>query len=371
MENKSFQSASDDQIETMELIWRQTFFRWCLPVVLAIVCEHLIRTWGSGTAPIDGFALLIVASAWIGVILGLETVTRYAAYFVDAAILAAFLGGLGAVAAFSSQMGFGVLRELEFWAPVISVFWVTFHYRQPVLTAVFIVVFYCGIFWGDWASLLDHDTDAFLQHVFAYLAQVVLLVALMKLFSAFRRRETLLKEELDAAVDHALHDPLTALPNRRFFDEELMRGCERVNRDGCRLSIIIADVDHFKAFNDEYGHSCGDEVLKTVARIISERIRVSDCACRWGGEEFAIILHNTDLANASELAEELRAAFASQLVHDSKRLTISFGVSEYHAGESPHAAFDRADRALFRAKSLGRNRVEIDRGFSVPALTGK
>lgn len=345
---------------TMEHLWRKVFFRWALPVVMVIIGVHLSGSWGKGTALIDFIALALVAVAWLGVLYRPGAIVPYAGFMVDGAILVALCGGVAAVALFGKRAGFEVLKELAFWAPVVSVYWVTAYYRKPVVAILFIAILYAGILWGDWVNFALYYNDHFAKSLFTYVAQAALLIGLMKLFSTFQQRERLLKMELDEAVDHALRDSLTGLPNRRFFDEELKRGCERAARDGTRLSVMVADIDHFKAFNDRYGHSCGDDVLKTVARIIGERIRLSDWACRWGGEEFAIILHNSDIVHAGLLAEELREAFAACIVRDDMRLTISLGVSEYHAGETPKSVFDRADRALFRAKSSGRNRVELD-----------
>ncbi len=345
-----------------EIVWRRTFFLWCLPIVFFIILEHMIRTWEAYTVPIDIFAIFVVTLAWAGVAAGIGSTVLYSAYLIDLSIFLALFGGLWTIIFRSVHAGLNVLHELAFWAPVISVFWVTFHYRRPLLAVAFITVLYGSIFWGDWLEFDSHPLSEFLRRIFAYLAQAALLLALMKLFSTFSQREQSLKERLDLAVDHANRDPLTSLSNRRFFDEDLERSCERASRDGGRLSVVIADIDHFKSFNDDYGHSCGDDALKAVAGVIRERIRHADSASRWGGEEFAVILHNADLEHARQIAEELRLAVAAFPLKNGKRLSISLGVSEYRKGDTPESVFDRADRALFLAKSQGRNRVEVASG---------
>ena len=345
---------------THELLWRKVFFRWALPVVMAIIGVHLAESWGRATVPIDILALFLTAAAWTGILLRPESFAGYAEYLVDGAVLTALSGGVWAAIFLPGRQGFEVLEELAFWAPVVSVYWVTVYYRKPALAILLILILYAGILWGDWVGHFLYNSNHFAKSLFTYAAQAILLVGLMNLFSTFQRREATLKKRLEEAVDNALRDPLTLLPNRRFFDQELSRGCERATRDGTKLSVVIADIDHFKRFNDNFGHSYGDGVLKTAAQVISERIRLSDWACRWGGEEFAIILHNTDIMHAAQIAEELRQAFASAQAENGMCATISLGVSEYREGEVPHKVFDRADHALFRAKSSGRNRVEMD-----------
>ncbi len=153
----------------------------------------------------------------------------------------------------------------------------------------------------------------------------------------------------------ALTDPLTRLPNRRAFEMALEKEVARVERGGAPFSLVLLDLDHFKALNDAHGHAHGDAVLSQVARFLVQGVRGQDLVARWGGEEFAILLPATGLKEALEVAERLRRGL--------ERLgyPASFGVGVYQ-GEEPRAFFQKVDKALYRAKGEGRNRVAIASG---------
>ena len=164
--------------------------------------------------------------------------------------------------------------------------------------------------------------------------------------------------EQDATVD-----ALTGLNNRRWLDGRLDRIIDRHRRDGASLSIIMLDVDHFKRFNDDYGHLAGDEVLAAVGRTLLSSLRPTDLAVRYGGEEFLVILPGTDLEGADRAAQRLRAVVLSMKVVSSDgsplpRVTVSLGVAAL-AEQGALSLIKRADDALYRAKRAGRNRVEL------------
>jgi len=131
-----------------------------------------------------------------------------------------------------------------------------------------------------------------------------------------------------------------------------------VARYGRPLSLIILDLDGFKAVNDTHGHAVGDRVLKALARCLEEHLRQSDRAVRLGGEEFAVLLPETGLPQALRLAERLRQAVAALKVPPVERLSASFGVAQASPTDSPFSLLKRADEALYRAKRAGKNRVE-------------
>jgi diguanylate cyclase (GGDEF)-like protein len=160
-----------------------------------------------------------------------------------------------------------------------------------------------------------------------------------------------------ARVDH-----LTGLLNRRGFNEEAESESFRAFRSGKPFSVVLADVDHFKQVNDEYGHACGDHVLKRVATILAERTRDVDRVARWGGEEFILLLPETDTRGAAVIAEKLREAISENLFEYSGRrlsITMTFGIAEHRKGEALEACIARADTALYTGKERGRNRVMI------------
>ncbi len=167
-------------------------------------------------------------------------------------------------------------------------------------------------------------------------------------------------------------DPLTGLLNRRGFIEEVEAEIKRAQRTGRDFSLVMADIDDFKLFNDRHGHICGDFVLCRVAATLSERLRDVDCVARWGGEEFIILLPETDLDGATQLAEQLRQNVARKSIEfEGQRLsiTMTFGITNYHRGESLDRNIARADSALYRGKESGRNCVVAQRhdGLTVVA----
>ena len=155
-------------------------------------------------------------------------------------------------------------------------------------------------------------------------------------------------------------DALTKLSNRRFFDERVAFEFERAQRNRLPISLLVADIDHFKQFNDRFGHARGDEVLKTVARQLLEGVRSRDIVCRYGGEEFALILPGANGAQAVEIADSLRKAIESKGRTDGQ-ITISVGVAsdpDRHFSDVTEF-FRAADAALYHAKDQGRNRVVL------------
>ncbi len=168
----------------------------------------------------------------------------------------------------------------------------------------------------------------------------------------------LLNEETKAM---ATIDPLTGLNNRYVFKKELAKEINRSRRFGLPFSLLMADLDHFKKVNDTYGHLAGDETLRKIAVLISKSIRNIDIACRYGGEEFALLLPSTNLTEASVIAERLRQS-VEQLKIEFKnsiiQITVSIGVADYQ-GESAVRFFERADQAAYQSKVEGRNKVSV------------
>lgn len=167
----------------------------------------------------------------------------------------------------------------------------------------------------------------------------------------------------EALRKQSIRDPLTGLYNRRFLDETLERELSRSRRTGNPLALIVFDIDHFKNFNDSWGHDAGDAVLVTLANAMREQAREMDIVCRLGGEEFLVVLPRTSLADALSIAERMREIAAElSLRHRGQpieRITLSLGVAGYpEHGDRGEELIREADQALYRAKRAGRNRVE-------------
>ena len=172
-----------------------------------------------------------------------------------------------------------------------------------------------------------------------------------------------LRKALDDSRRDALTDSLTGVANRKCFDQEIFAAAQETLETGQPLSLILADLDHFKTFNDTYGHQLGDQVLRLVGKSLYNSVKGKDTAARYGGEEFAIILPDTTSGGATAVAENIRKTVASKRLQKKGSddalgaVTMSLGVTFYHAGEDITDFIERADQALYLAKKLGRNRV--------------
>lgn len=166
-------------------------------------------------------------------------------------------------------------------------------------------------------------------------------------------------QENEIKIHHLmLTDGLTGVSNRRHLDERLQAELKRIQRYGHVFSVVMADLDYFKQVNDTYGHLKGDEVIKTFVDIINNSIRTADFVARFGGEEFFIILPETDLSGATLLAERICESFQKTCIQDIKgSLTASFGVTEAEKNDYLEGLVQRVDQALYQAKSAGRNCV--------------
>jgi diguanylate cyclase (GGDEF)-like protein len=172
--------------------------------------------------------------------------------------------------------------------------------------------------------------------------------------------------------DQAMTDALTGLHNRRFMDECLSNELQRVRRDHGVVSLAMIDIDHFKNFNDSHGHDAGDVVLKAVAGVLLECIRGYDIACRYGGEEMALVLPGCEQGDAFLRMEQIRQAIeALEVLHDGvlmPKVTISAGVAQASGGNA-ETLVRWADEALYQAKRNGRNQVKVSSKTGLAVVT--
>lgn len=172
-----------------------------------------------------------------------------------------------------------------------------------------------------------------------------------------------LKSQLDTVRKESRLDPLTNLANRKAFDLELQAAIEDARETNTSVALMMCDIDHFKRFNDTWGHQTGDQVLRLVSNCLSENVKGRDTAARYGGEEFVVILRRTELVGAKKLANQIRGNVENKkLVKKSTgdilgTITISIGVSELKKNDTAELLVQRADRCLYKAKNTGRNRV--------------
>ena len=175
-----------------------------------------------------------------------------------------------------------------------------------------------------------------------------------------------LRDNVQASIEMAITDALTSLFNRRYMETHLSALVEQAAARGKPIAVLILDIDYFKSVNDGYGHDAGDDVLREFALRIRKSIRNIDLACRYGGEEFVIVMPETDMGVATMVAERLRRTIASEpfsIQQGAKQLpvTLSIGIAALgDAGDNAATMLKRADTALYRAKRDGRNRVVAD-----------
>lgn len=175
-----------------------------------------------------------------------------------------------------------------------------------------------------------------------------------------------LREDIETIRKQVLTDPLTGIANRKCFDERLRDAIADAARDGTPLTLLMGDIDHFKKFNDAWGHQTGDQVLRLVARCLTENTKGRDTAARYGGEEFAVILPATPADAGMKLGDQIRRSVQTKKVIKRSTgatlgtITMSLGVAELRPGEDASLLIERADAALYAAKRAGRNCVRSE-----------
>ncbi len=206
------------------------------------------------------------------------------------------------------------------------------------------------------------------QFALAFAAQAAIAIENARLYSDAQKE---LNEKIEAEAkllelqkeleEQAIRDALTGLYNRRFLDETLARELSRAERDKYSVSVVMLDLDHFKMFNDTYGHDVGDMMLKQLGKLLASQVRAGDIACRFGGEEFVVVMPKASLSVARQRANDWRMKFESQiLIHDGEVLsaTLSAGVAVYPLhGTTCDEIIRKADQAMYAAKAAGRNLV--------------
>jgi diguanylate cyclase len=195
--------------------------------------------------------------------------------------------------------------------------------------------------------------------------------------SASKQEITELQTNLETVRNESLIDPLTQLYNRKHFDETLAQAIEEALAKDEALSLMLTDIDHFKAFNDNFGHLTGDQVLRLVALSVKQNVKGQDTAARYGGEEFAVVLPNTVLRSAITVADHIRrAVMTKELMKRSTgehlgRVTVSVGVATLRKGDTAQTLLERTDACLYAAKRHGRNRVMSETDPEVAIVPSK
>ena len=212
---------------------------------------------------------------------------------------------------------------------------------------------------GEFANLLARVVN---RTVIITLSLLTLIILLGSTYLMFTQLLTQIKNTQHALREASITDELTGLRNRRYLMQRFHEEFERAGRLYSPLGLFMMDLDHFKGVNDNCGHQFGDLVLKSVAGTIADTVREYDIACRYGGEEFAIIVSETSPQDMMILAERIRESIAALSIGDEKiciRVTVSIGVAVLDGGDTPETLLKRADAALYQAKNEGRNRTVL------------
>lgn len=233
----------------------------------------------------------------------------------------------------------------------------------PLVTAVQLAVFPLALIEGIVLALPVFASVLYVSHVSGYLIPQELMIALMLLVALTLWAQMSQLFMLVSLYRQATRDPLTGLFNRRALFERLQTEVLRADRYMRSVTVLLLDLDRFKRVNDQYGHLVGDKVLQSFAIAAQNAVRNVDLVGRYGGEEFLVILPETDAKNALEVAERIRESCEALLVKTDDgldvRFTTSIGMAQWQEPEELSELVERADNALYRAKTGGRNRVEI------------
>jgi diguanylate cyclase (GGDEF)-like protein len=258
--------------------------------------------------------------------------------------------------------------DLFEFAIIVAVFLpVGLTFRQSAATAGAITIL------TALSSALMLDTTELASHL--RLAFMLLFTGCVCAVGAYLREHAEREQFLLSRLlhHHAMHDPLTAIGNRRHFEEQAVIQLDQARRDGAPVVMAVLDVDHFKRFNDRYGHQIGDVALKRVAEMIRAALRRPlDLVGRLGGEEFGILLYGARAEEAHKLLQGIVETVSGlEIAHDSsttsKYLTVSIGAAEFDGRESLESLYRRADEVLYEAKAAGRNRVRVE--ISPPVIS--
>ena len=217
-------------------------------------------------------------------------------------------------------------------------------------------------------SEIDTDPRLLVETLLSELSRAATRATRLETQFAEKSRELdMIRDSLSKSEERARTDTLTGLPNRRALEEFFPTAQAEAMEQGQPLSVFLIDIDHFKQFNDKFGHGVGDQVLRLVGKALRERVREDDLPARYGGEEMIAVLPGADLDNCTVVAERLRTALADCRITRRSTgealpgITVSIGVSQFRYGETMEELIDRCDRALYQAKKSGRNCVVTER----------
>ena len=339
--------------------WHLYLYRLGLPLIVLGNLIHIAHST-STVELIDGVVrTLLLLMLWVAIWAWDEGIVFTVDVAVALIIWSSLINGMIQAALFRSPGGVAILNMSLFWAPVIAVYWGMVFHGRWLVSVVQVMLYYSALALIDPYVMQQSGKSLFSEGWPMALAQGALLTSLMAIFANVNAQMKVSDARRRSAEHRASHDTLTGLLNRRTFSRHLPIIVNMAEVEHSALSMMLIDFDHFKSINDKYGHSAGDKILRKIAKVFISSLRVGDSLYRWGGEEFAFILRDTDAETVAAVAERLREKTEKHYFGLKRAVTVSIGVATYESGETPEAFFKRADAAMLCAKRNGRNRVEV------------
>lgn len=330
-----------------------------LPVVLVLVSVELQRHWAEPIKWLYLLCVVLTVLVWIGVLTEQALAKRLANFAIDGVIFALLFAGLLLTANSYDVAGRELLGTLLFWAPAICAWWAVAYYAQPARVVIFTAMLYAGL-------LFPHRFEGE-RHVYEYLILGVLLSVLVRwvimgLIKHFRFSGS---EQL--ALDAAMRDPISGAVSRNSFEAELAHIAAVADRYREPFSLIACSIDGYGAYLERFGESASNELLRTFAWLVADRIRIADTLCRWEDAKFFVLLPSTVCADALKVAESIRQASTYISLASDAPATCCIGICQHRFGEDPMATFEVADAALQHALQAGKNQLAVvgEKGVSL------
>jgi diguanylate cyclase len=334
-------TQSDDHFDEERIKRRRSAYRYIFVLLAVILLPLVVNNFYMGQYLLAVGALLLLGTLVVDIVLS----TLHRETILSPAVVVGACMGLAVVSLY-----YGQLYSLYLMFPLLVALPVLFRTRWAIILGVLSAGAALPVVMSEFDL-----TTAFVMFVSAILTWVVSTWQVYAMTEQSRRLK-----------DMAITDSLTGAFNRRYLELQASRALQDWERSRRSVSLLLLDIDHFKKINDEFGHHVGDEALKSLVSLIKERIRGVDTLCRYGGEEFVLLLSDTRAAQAKIVANQLRRAVEQEQLLPQGPMTVSMGVCDLVAVSDLENWLRHADAALYCAKDRGRNRVELAKPPSAP-----
>lgn len=339
--------------------WRLPVFRLMLPIGVLIAIEQVVVSPTTSARFAAGFAASLLFVLWLLAWHPKIAAARWIAplgdaFIIIAAVTGCVVDGIG-VLVFHDRYAATAMQTLAFWVPIIALYLNLVLNRQRLILALCLVALIALFVTAHVYALREWGMPILLASVTTFIGQIVITSGVAIIFSQYRSGMSNAVARVRIAEVQSMTDSLTALPNRRSFLNDAMT---RWNGQ-TSVTLLVLDIDKFKAVNDSLGHHAGDQVLSAFAEAVRGWLSqppIDARIYRWGGEEFALSIPLQPSA-ALDIAEQLCAYVRGLVLPFGVRITVSIGGTAFDPSESVENAFQRADKALYQAKSEGRDRV--------------